>query len=212
MARASASNGNKIKKPTNACPNPGNGAHISSNSAAGSYLTKAQMHSALAVIDTSASSMLMKVARHRTLTIGIDAEDLLQEAILRGLTSRSCPVGLKVEHFLMAVMRSIASDLLAKRQRLEMLRRKEVDLLVAPPAPDAASEFSERACACRQALDDVIGGSPEIERVVDGIDHGFCGKSLARFVGTDQARLASVRRTIKRRVSRIYEGIIGEEL
>lgn len=203
MAKASVGNGTKIKKLASACPNPGNGAHTSSNSAAGSYLTKAQVHAAIAAIDTGANSRLMRVARYRAITAGIDSEDLLQEAILRALTSRSCPAGLKIEHFLMAVMRSIASSIIAERQRKEPLLRAEVDLPMSPCAPDEACEIAERSDAWRQALDAVVAGSPEIERVVDGIDQGLCGKALAEFADTDQAQLASARRMIKRRVNRV---------
>ena len=86
MAKASAGNGTKIKKSTSACPNLGSAAHTLSSSAAGSYLTKAQVRAAIAAIDTAANSKLMRVARFRAFTTGIDAEDLLQEAILRALS------------------------------------------------------------------------------------------------------------------------------
>lgn len=103
----------------------------------------------------------------------------------------------------MAVMRSIVSSIIAKRQRKGPLLRGEVDLLMSPWAPDEACEIAERSDAWRQALDAVVAGSPEIERVVDGLDQGLCGKALAEFADTDQARLGSVRKTIKRRVKRV---------
>ena len=208
MAKATAGNGNKPYKSTNACPNPGNSAHSSSSSATVSHLTKAQVRAALAAIDTGSNSKLLRVARWRAFTAGVDAEDLFQEAILRALSSRSCPAGLKVEHFLMAVMRSIASAIIARRQRDEALRRDEFDLPVSPLAPDEAYEIAERSDAWRQAFDDVVAGSPEIERVVDGIDQGLCGKVLAEFANTDRARLASVRKTIKRRVNSVCVELI----
>lgn len=199
MTKASARNGTKIKKSTSACPNLGSAAHTSSNSAPASYLTKTQVHAAIAAIDIGANSKLKRVARYRAFTAGIDADDILQEAILRSLASRSCPAGLKIEHFLMAVMRSIASAAIAKRERNEKLFPQEFNLLVSPLGPEEVFEIAERADAWRQALDHVIGGSPEIERVVDGIDQGLCGRTLADFANTSQASLASVRKTIKRR-------------
>ena len=211
MAKASAGNGNQIKKLTSACPNSGSGAHKSSNTAAGSHLTKTQVRAALAAIDTRANSKLMRVAHYRALTAGIDAEDILQEAILRTLTSRSCPAGLKMEYFLMAVMRSIASAIIARRKRDEARYCNELDLMVSPLAPDEACEIAERANAWREAFDKVVGGSAQIEKVVDGIGQGMCGRALADFVSTDQAQLASLRRTIKRRVARAYLEIKGLE-
>ena len=203
MAKASAGNGNQIKKLTSACPNSGSGAHSSSISATVAHLTKAQVRAALAAIDTGSNSKLMWVARYRAFNAGIDAEDLLQEAILRTLTSRRCPAGLKMEYFLMAVMRSIASAIIAKGKRDEALYRDEYDLPVSTLAPDETCEIAERAAAWRQAFDDVVAGAPEIERMVDGIDQGLCGSALAEFANTDRARLASVRKTIKRRVNSV---------
>lgn len=96
MAKTTAGSGSKLKKSTSTCPNSGIGAHTSSSSATRAHLTTPQVRAALTAVDTRANSKLMRVARYRAFTAGIDAEDLLQEAILRTLTSRSCPAGLKV--------------------------------------------------------------------------------------------------------------------
>ena len=208
MAKATAGNGKKSKKSKSACPNSGNAAHTSTNNATRSYLTQQQVRAAIAAIDFRSNSKLMRMARFRAFTAGIDAEDILQEAILRALTSRSCPAGLKIEYFLMAVMRSIASAIIARRKRDEARYCSELDLVVSPLAPDDACEIAERAAAWRQAFDDVVAVSPEIERMVDGIDQGLCGSALAEFANTDQARLASVRRTIKRRVNNVCLALI----
>lgn len=208
MAKAAAGNGNKIKKSRSACPNSGSAAHTSTNNATRSYLTKPQVRAAIAAIDFRSNSKLMRMARFRAFTAGIDAEDILQEAILRALTSRSCPAGLKIEYFLMAVMRSIASAIIARRKRDEARYCSELDLVVSQLAPDDACEIAERAAAWRQAFDDVVAGSPEIERVVDGIDQGLCGRALAEFANTDRARLASVRKAIKRNVNSVCVELI----
>lgn len=208
MAKATACNGIKLKKSTSACPNLGSGAHTSSNSAAGSHLTRPQVRASLAAVDIRANSKLMRMARYRAFTASIDAEDLLQEAILRTLSSRTCPAGLEMEHFLMAVMRSVASEIIAKRQRHETLLRDRFDQPMSPLAPDEAYESAERADVWRKGLNHVIARSPEIERVVDGIDQGLCGKALAEFANTDEARLASVRKTIKRRATGVCVELI----
>ncbi|MCP9221923.1 hypothetical protein MKP08_04070 [Erythrobacter sp. LQ02-29] len=208
MAKATAGNSNKNKTSRSACPNSGSAAHTSTNSATRSYLTKPQVRAAIATIDFRANSKLMRMARFRALTAGIDAEDILQEAILRTLTSRRCPAGLKMEYFLMGVMRSIASAIIAKRYRDEAWYCNELHMVVSPLAPDEACEIAERSDAWRKALDDVVAGSPEIERVVDGIDQGLCGSALAEFANTDRARLASLRKAIKRRVNGVCVELI----
>jgi hypothetical protein len=205
MNKASARNDTKIKKSTSTCLNLGKAAHTSSKSAPVSYLTKTQVRAALAAIDIGPNSKLKRAGRFRAFTAGIDADDLLQEAILRALTSRSCPVGLKIEHFLMAVMRSIASGVIAKRERDEVLYREAFEQLTPPCAPDKACEIAVRAEACRKALEDVAGDSPKIEGVIDGIGQGLCGKALADFVGLDQAELATTRRLIKRRAAKVWD-------
>ena len=207
MTKASASNATKIKKSTNACPNVGNAAHISPSSAADSYLTKVQVRAAIATIDTKANSKLMRVARFRAFAAGVDAEDLLQEAILRALTSRNCPAGLAVEHFLMAVMRSIASAVISKRERDEPLLLEACDQSAPPHAPDEAYEIALRAKAYRKAVENLAGSSPQNEVLVDGICQGLRGKALADFAGLDQAELATRRRMIKRRVAKAWEGL-----
>ena len=208
MAKATAGNSDKNKTSRSACPNSGSAAHTSTNSATRSYLTKPQVRAAIATIDFRANSKLMRMARFRAFTAGVDAEDILQEAILRTLTSRRCPAGLKMEYFLMAIMRSIASAIIARRERDEARHWNELDLVVSPLAPDEACEIAERAAAWRQAFDDVVAGSPEIESVVNGIDHGLCGRALAEFASTDRARLASVRKAIKRRVNNVCVELI----
>lgn len=205
MAKASAGNGNQIKKLTNSCPNSGSGAHTSSSSSAASYLSRARVRAAIAKIDTRANSTLMRVARFRAFTAGIDADDLLQESILRALTSRSCPAGLNVEHFLMAVMRSIASAVISKRERNESLLRESYQQLLPPLAPDEACELAERAEACREALEDLAGNSPRNEAVIDGIGQGLCGKALAEFAGLNHTELATKRRLIKRRGAKAWQ-------
>lgn len=108
-------------------------------------------------------------------------------------------------------MRSIASAIIARRKRDEARYCDELDLVVSPLAPDEAYEIAERSIAWRQALDQVVAGSPEIEWVVDGIDQGLCGKALAEFANTDQARLASVRKTIKRRALSVCSKLMNLE-
>ncbi|KLE31499.1 hypothetical protein AAW01_07965 [Aurantiacibacter gangjinensis] len=147
----------------------------------------------------------MRVAHYRALTAGIDAEDLLQEAILRTLTSRACPAGLKMEHFLMAVMRSIASAIIVRRKRNEAHYCEEFDLVVSPLAPDEECEIAQRSDAWRQALEELAEGFPEIEEMIDGIGQGLCGKALAEFAGLDQTELATRRRLMKRRGAKAWK-------
>jgi hypothetical protein len=154
----------------------------------------------LTKIDIGPGSRLRKCAGYRAFTADTCADDLLQEAILRAMTSRRCPANLAIEHFLMGIMRSIASEIIAKRERAaEKLLGFYQEGPAAPLSPDEGFALAERAEACRQFLDEIVEGSPEAEGVLDGIDQGLCGKALAQFAGIDQTRLATVRKFIGRR-------------
>ncbi|WP_137680552.1 sigma-70 family RNA polymerase sigma factor [Aurantiacibacter suaedae] len=199
MVKSSAINGtihNNAKAP---CPNSVGGAHTPIANASAS-LTRPQIRAALTKIDIGPGSRLKKCAGYRAFTADICADDLLQEAILRAMTSRRCPAGLAIEHFLMGIMRSIASEIIAKRERAtEALLGLCQEGPAAPLSPDEGIAFTERAEACRQSLDEIVEGSPVAEGVLDGIDQGLCGKALAQFAGIDQAKLATVRKFIVRR-------------
>ena len=204
MANAIAVNGSASRNSNTACPNADRLGHTSSNIPA-DRLTSAQVRAALETINIAPGSRLARYARYRAFTAGIDADDLLQEAILRAMTSRSCPAHIAVDHFLMGVLRSIASKVIEKRERAE-------DALLqyggaspnAPLPPDAALAFAERADICRRSIEKIAEESPTTQAVVDGIAHGLCGKALAAFANVDQSDLATVRRTIKRRVASIW--------
>jgi len=204
MANAIASNGSTSNNSIIACPNVSQSGHTSSNIPA-DRLTSAQVRAALETINIAPGSRLSRYARYRAFTAGIDADDLLQEAILRAMTSRSCPAHIAMVHFLMGVMRSIASKVIEKRERAEnALLQYGRACPNAPLLPDAALAFAERADICRRSLEKIAGGSPKTQAVVDGLGHGLCRKALADFANVDQSDLATVRKTIKRRVASIW--------
>ena len=204
MTKAPAGNGTQSKNYNLACPNANQSGHTSTASWS-VRLTPARVRRALETIDIQAGSRLARCASYRAFTAHIDADDLLQEAILRTMTSRTCPAHIAIEHFLMGVMRSIASKVIEKRERagdaqLECGRACSNT----PVAPYESLVLAERADMCRRSVEKVVAGSPTAEIVVDGIGQGLCGKALADFAGIDQIELASTRRMNKRRVAIVW--------
>ena len=201
MASANAGNGIKSKKTSPACPNVGRFGHTSSTTRSAT-LTSAQVRKALETIDIAPGSRLVRCAAYRAFTSDIDADDLLQEAICRTMASRNCPSHVPIEHFLMGVMRSIASKVIERRQRV---RDALIQYARAYPNPFLAGDeklaFDERADLCRRSLQNVVAGQTTVETVIDGIDQGLCGEALADFAGIDKSELATLRRKIKRRVA-----------
>ena len=211
MAKAPAGNGANHNNSATACPNLGNAAHTSSTASA-KWLTRSQVRAALAGIDVGPGSQLHRSARYRAWTAGTDADDLLQEALLRAMTSRSCPANIRIECFLMGVMRSIANAIIAKRER----ERDLCDLVAAVEkeraehrslSPIEEIDLRDRARASQDALDAICRNHTTAAKVIDGIDQGFFGKALARFAGTSQDELANVRRLIKRRAENVCAGL-----
>ncbi|MEL7684460.1 hypothetical protein AAG594_09010 [Citromicrobium bathyomarinum] len=184
-----------------ACPNTDAEAHTSSK-ASTERLDAAQVRAALGELHIGRGSALMRYARYRAWTADLDADDLMQEAILRALSSRTCPSHISIEHFLMGVMRSIASAAIKRRERdVDTLLGYGLNAAEGPAPADQAICATERATVCRNAIERVIADDPLVEAVLDGIDEGLCGASLAWRARTDKATLATVRRLIKRRVA-----------
>jgi len=127
----------------------------------------------------------------------------LHDAVERALTSRRCPASLHIEYFLMAVMRSIASTIIAKRETAETIRLGS-EFPSPAPTPAESLEFVQRADDCRKALEKVVKGSVVCAAVLDGIDQGLCGKALAERAGVGPVELATVRRMIKRRAQGVW--------
>ena len=204
MADAIAVSGISSKKFSSACPKAGRAGHTSSTTKCAT-LSSAQVRATLKTIDIAPGSRLARYAAYHAFTADIEADDLLQEAICRTMASRNCPSHVPMEYFLMGVMRSIASKMIERRERV---RDALVQYARAYPdygsAADEKFAFDERADLCRRSIEKVEAGQPTVEAVIDGIGQGLCGKTLADFAGVDQSELAAVRRKIKRRVAEVW--------
>lgn len=204
-------NKNKIPR---ACPNPASGPH-NNTKATNRRLSQSQVRTAFAAIDIGPGSRLRRYAGFRGWLAGIDAEDLLQDALLRALSSRSCPRSITIEVFLKGIMRSIASAIIEKREQ-------EIDIAISHAEaakissakltrPDDILTSKERQLACTAALASICEGSPHAETVLDGIDQGLRGKDLADHAMIDAGELATVRRFLKRRVATIWNEMEDDE-
>lgn len=83
------------------CPNSGATAHTSVSEQA-ACLSPAQMRAAIAQANINPGSPLDRYARYRAWTADLDADDLLQEAILRAISSRSCPSRIPIDELICA--------------------------------------------------------------------------------------------------------------
>lgn len=156
MAKASAGNVTNYNKSANACPNSAARAHLSSK-ASEPRLTVAQVRAALVGVDMSPGSLLHRAARYHGWLAQTDPDDLLQDALLKAVTTRSCPAHVQVDRYVRGIIRSIASGIVAKRERnrnvAELARAAEEERLSnSVLSPDEELDRRERAGVCEEAL------------------------------------------------------------
>lgn len=202
---------NNSKKNAQACPKPGSSAHIRAK-VQKPVLSPRQVRSALSSIDVGPGSHLMRMARYFAFPAEMDPDDLLQDALVRSLSTRACPAGLGIKPFINGVMRSIASDAVERRERgTAILRTGMIAGLtcqsLGPVSPDEILDEGKRAAAYDEALASITAGDPTHERVIDGIGLGLRGTELMAFADVSELKLAAVRRTLKRRSVPEYEAL-----
>ena len=154
----------------------------------------------------------MRMARYFAFPAEMDPDDLLQDALVRSLSTRSWPAGLGIFPFINGAMRSIASDTIRRRERDAATLRTGVitemtGQSLGPASPDEILDQCKRAAAYEEALASMAAGDPIHQRVIDGIGLGLCGKKLRVFADVSELELAAARRTLKRRSVPEYEAL-----
>lgn len=197
-------------KSTRPCPSSGRGGHRDDEGQE-SCLTRQEIREQLASLPLGPGSFLMRQARYRATYADLDCDDLLQEALLRALTTRTCPRHVPVERFVAAIMRSIASKAVERKERTIMLGLYGDDFVyhaeeLIAGSPVDQIEYDERRMHFARLLALVTEADPLAECVIDGIDDGLRGADLADHASINQKQLATVRRRIKRRVQELFEG------
>lgn len=206
MAKRNVPSGANSETSSGGCPNPPKSEHTKAKGLS-PKLSTAQVRAALLSIDIGPGSYLLRKARYHAWTAQVDPDDLLQDALVRAVTTRSCPAHVQIEHYVVGIMRSIASAIVAKRERdrdaFERSRFVEVDCCEGcAPSPVEELETFQRAQTCAGALAAIAHGRPDVGKVIDGIGHGLRGQALEEFAETDRDELANVRRLIKRRAEK----------
>jgi DNA-directed RNA polymerase specialized sigma24 family protein len=170
------------------------------------HLTKAQVRAQLAALDLSRDGYLMRKARYFAGLAQTDADDLLQRALERALTTRRCPAHLAVKYFVAGIMRSIASKLVERRESRISLGCYDDGLLyegssIAAPSPEDVLVQREAQQRSASMLERIGEGDRVLGAVIDGRGFGLRGRGLAEHAGIDQTELATVQRRLKRRIA-----------
>lgn len=176
-------------------------------------LTRSEVEAELLKIDMAPRANIVRRAEQLAGDYHGDGRDLLQEAVTRALTSRSCREGVTGEQFVAGIMRSIASTARRARERrnesapsmpLETLAEQMgVGAYTVQTAEDIFETERMRGI-CEEILDQLAGVSPLQAALIDGIGLDLRGQALANHLGISLNDLATIRRALKRNAQRLW--------
>jgi len=178
-------------------------------------LTPLEVKRAVSALPRAHWLRLHKVARALCRNAHFEAEDLLQDAFTRALEgSRRCARTVNIVHFLVGVMRSIASDWRkACKRRLEiigpasptgLLQEVVVKVRDERPAADDWIASAQEATCIKRAILDLFADDGVAQRMLEGIFDGMAGEELRSLTELSQTQFASKRRLIRRRIDKAF--------
>jgi len=172
-----------------------------------------EIESAIRAFSDADWARLRKVARRYAFDRPIDPEDLLQEALLRSLSSRRCPTDVDVVKFLAEAMRSIAHGEAEKadsRPALVASAGSDDMQRAVLTYPDSSSNTEDtvierqNATEIRRGILALFDDDAVAHVIVEGIMEGMPAEELRDLTGLDQTAYASKRKLIRRRVDKAY--------
>jgi len=176
-------------------------------------LSRSEVEAELLKLDMSPRAAIMRRAEELAGDFRGDGRDLLQNAILGALTSRSCRQGISGEQLISGIMRSIASTARRGRQRrgedvvslpVEVLAEQMAIGGYTVLAADEIIEIERVRRQCEDILDTLASASPWQAALIDGIGLGLRGQALAEHLGISPGDLATMRRALKRHAQRLW--------
>jgi RNA polymerase sigma-70 factor (ECF subfamily) len=159
---------------------------------------------------------LRKVARFHANAGAIEADDLLQEAMMRALSTRACPAHVDVVRFIAEAMRSIAHDQRKKQKPVAELvpiaRTGEafetgVDLVDESEGPEdglITKQDAAHYAVTYDAIQALFEDDPIAKDVLEGLLEDMTPGEIRELTGLDQTGYDSKRRLIRRRIEKAY--------
>jgi DNA-directed RNA polymerase specialized sigma24 family protein len=141
---------------------------------------------------------------------GLDAEDLLQEALTRALEGRrTCKHGTPFVPFICGVMKSLASEEIEARKDgrrpVAVLRNGEPTLPDAPALTPTPEQSAISAIDDRPVLTAIAAGAEgdeQLQILIEGIYDQMRGAKLQELLGVDAKGLATVYKRLSRLLTR----------
>lgn len=173
------------------------------------YLSLADLTAAIRLL-TPFDYKRLKLYALRFAWTGWDADDLLQEALMRMLDGRrSCPVDLAILKALCGVMRSVASEASDSASNVPLLELvpshgdEEAEKPAKTPEQLRNNFTPERILSGRDDLAEIralFKADPPAEAVFEGMLAGFEGHELSEVSEISHTELPTIRKRISRRI------------
>jgi len=156
---------------------------------------------------------LERMARHRRLaTLGMDADDLVQESIKRVLRgTRKWPINTEFMPFMAGVMRSVSTEARTKDAKMphtvslgsqdDIDKGAVIDPIDTAPTPEEQFSANERKQKIINALGDDLPATIIFEGMMEGMD----GQELRALTALDQIAYDSKRKKVRRHLN-LLEG------
>jgi DNA-directed RNA polymerase specialized sigma24 family protein len=174
------------------------------------FKTKEEFAHAISLLSRAEKARLRQASIYIAQVASLDAEDLLQEALVRGFQgTRRWPDHVDIVSFVAMVMKSLVS---AERKKTTVRPERDPDDegdpdVFADENPEGLGQRADDILIAeeeRQALTALFEGDDEAQLIVEGLLGGVDGEQLREMVGLDETEYASKRRKIRRTLNKAY--------
>jgi DNA-directed RNA polymerase specialized sigma24 family protein len=172
--------------------------------------SREDVRAALAVMSDHDRRKVAAIATSFARRYQLHADDLLQEAYVRALSTRSCASGVPIVAFLAGVIRSVAWDGLRERTDGALTYvpdYKEKDLAgvaARDVTPEdgalARTKYAKHLEHCLECIED----DEELQLLVEGLFDNLRGRELEELLGVDTKGLAAAKRRLTRKLESRY--------
>lgn len=176
-------------------------------------LTHAEVQSEIGKLDLTEQSRIRRAADIMSHDLPGDGRDLLHDAVCKALTSRKCKADLSVEQFLGGVMRSLASTKRRSRERgnenhvfmpAEAVAEQMGSSGYLVASADQIIEIERIRTVAADALEQLAAASPTQRALIEAVGLGLRGQEIADRLEVTLEDLATLRRSLKRHVQRLW--------
>ena len=180
-----------------------------------------EIAAAIRLLTPADLARLKMVARKYAFGRPIEPDDLLQEAYLRALDSRTCPAHVDVVKFLAEAMRSIAHG---EAEKMEYKRTfvpiaatgEQVDEACSVPDetgdPETqimVAQSAERCVAIHASIVALFDDDMIAKMVLEGVMEDLPAEEVRELTGLDKTAYDSKRKLLRRRIDKQYpEGLV----